>query len=73
MSKTPLVDAYVVGCGTPDPWIHAETARGIEIQLREEIAALKAKVNRLELAGEVMATWAPLDRVILWTQAKGQP
>jgi hypothetical protein len=39
MSASPLVDAHVIN--TPNPWLHAEAARGIEIQLREEIGRLK--------------------------------
>ena len=38
-----------------------------------EIAQLKGKVKRLEEAGDIMATWAPLDRVITWTKAKATP
>lgn len=34
---------------------------------------LLERVKRLEEAGDIMATWAPLDRVITWTKAKGQP
>ena len=41
MSQTPLVDRHVVN--GPNPWIHAENARGIEIKLREEIAAANRK------------------------------
>jgi hypothetical protein len=46
-------------------------------RLQEEcrIAILRAeraeeRVRRLEEAGDIMATWAPLDRVITWTKAK---
>lgn len=39
MSATPLTDAHVVNGATP--YVHAEAARGIEIQLREEIGRLK--------------------------------
>jgi hypothetical protein len=38
-----------------------------------QIAELKAKVKRLEEAGDILATWAPLDRTIQWCKAKGQP
>lgn len=48
MSASPLVDAHVIN--TPNPWLHAEAARGIEIQLRKEIAALNRKVESMESA-----------------------
>lgn len=45
-----------------------------EIQtLRTANAALVERVKRLEEAGDVMATRAPLDRVMTWANAKGQP
>ena len=48
MSATPLVDAHVVS--GQNPWIPAEAARGIEIQLSEEIQRLKRKVESMESA-----------------------
>lgn len=46
MSATPLTDAHVIN--TPNPWLHAEAARGIEIQLMEEIQRLKEGAARYE-------------------------
>lgn len=43
MSATPLVDAHVIN--TPNPWLHAEAARGIEIQLREEMQRLERELT----------------------------
>lgn len=53
-----------------------EEARKLEMEvetLRTANAALVERVKRLEEAGDIMAAWAPLDRVITWTNAKGQP
>ena len=41
--------------------------------IRTANAALVERVKRLEEAGDIMATWAPLDRVITWTKAKATP
>lgn len=48
MTPTPLVDAHVVSSKTP--YIHAEAARGIEMQLREEIAGITSENTRLRAA-----------------------
>lgn len=59
MSDTPLTDAHVISNATP--YVHAEAARGIEMQLREEalklereVQELREKVRRLEKAGDRM-------------------
>lgn len=52
MTPTPLVDAHVVSSKTP--YIHAEAARGIEMQLREEIAMWKSHASELQSAGDKM-------------------
>ena len=46
MSASPLTDAHVISSATP--YVHAEDARGIEIQLREEIQRLKIGAARYE-------------------------
>lgn len=48
MSATPLTDAHVISSATP--YVHAEDARGIEIQLREEIERHKRKIESMESA-----------------------
>ena len=46
----------------------------MEVQaLRTANAALVERVKRLEQEGTAMTTWAPLDGVIAWVKAKGQP
>jgi hypothetical protein len=41
--------------------------------IAREVPRLVERVKRLEEAGDIMATWAPLDRVITWTKAKATP
>lgn len=46
MSDTPLTDAHVISNATP--YVHAEAARGIEMQLREEIQRLQRELTEAQ-------------------------
>lgn len=48
MTTTPLVDAHVVR--GQKPYVPAEAARKIEIQLRKEIATLRRRLEAMESA-----------------------